>query len=177
MSYLLSKPISIIAYDPEWANWFAAEKQQLLDVLRPQEVWIEHIGSTAVPGLAAKPILDIAAALADRELIQSYLKKLRSLGYEEVPIDPRFERRLFSKGPYNEGTHHLHVTTYGTQTWAEPLLFRDYLRAHPELVTAYATVKREAAARYQNDLNGYHDHKSVFIAQLMEEARAWQVEK
>jgi len=174
MTYLLNKPITIIEYDRRWPLWYAQEQQHLLVVLAPLHVTLEHIGSTSVPGLAAKPILDISAGLAGREAIDSQIPGLRALGYEEVPINPIFERRMFCKGGYNEGSHHLHVTTYGTQVWAEPILMRDYLCAHPAMVTAYTQVKREAAALHQNDLNGYHDHKSGFIASLMEQARAWQ---
>lgn len=174
MTYLLSKRITIVTYDDRWPAWFAEEKERLLALLQPLAVTIEHIGSTAVPGLAAKPILDISMALTDRDQIATYSDGLRTLRYEEVPINPVFERRLFCKGPYNEGTHHLHITNVGSTVWAEPLLFRDYLRAHPAVVTAYAQVKREAATRHQNDLNGYHDDKSGFITTIMEQARRWQ---
>lgn len=177
MTYLLNKPILIVDYDPHWPLWYAQEQQRLLALLHPLNVTLEHIGSTSVPGLAAKPILDISVGLADRDEINDYGDALRVLGYQEVPIHPIFERRLFCKGGYNEGTHHLHVTIYGTQVWAEPILLRDYLRAHPAMATAYAQVKREAAARHQNDLNGYHDHKSEFITQMMEQAHAWQQSK
>jgi len=174
MLYLLSKPIHIAEYDQRWPLWYTEEQQCLLAVLHPLNVALEHIGSTSVPGLDAKPILDISAGLADREAISDYCDALHLLGYEEVAINPVFERRMFCKGGYNEGSHHLHVTTYGTPVWVEPILLRDYLRAHPAMVTAYAQVKREAAALHQNNLNGYHDHKSGFIASMLEQAHAWQ---
>jgi len=174
MAYLLKKPITLVDYDPRWPLWYAEEQSHLLVALYPLKVTLEHIGSTAVPGLAAKPILDISAALMNREAINEHKDALRLLGYEEVPINPVFERRLFCKGGYNEGTHHLHVTTIGTVVWAEPILLRDYLRAHPALATAYAQVKREAAAQHQHDLNGYHDQKSAFVTNLIEQARRWQ---
>lgn len=174
MTYLLTNPITIVDYDPRWPRWFEEEKQRLLAALAPRVICIEHIGSTAVPGLAAKPILDISAALADREEIEPYKEALQALGYSELPINPIAQRRLFCKGAYNEGSHHLHVTTYGTSIWADPLLFRDYLRAHPARATIYMQVKRQAAAQHQRDLNGYHDQKSELISVLMEEARSWQ---
>lgn len=124
--------------------------------------------STAVPGLAAKLTLDISAGLLNRDAINEQQVALRLLGYAEVPINPIFERRLFCKGEYNEGTHHLHVTTRGTVVWAEPILLRDYLHAHPALAATYAQVKREAAAHHQHDLNGYHDQKSAFANRLLE---------
>lgn len=152
MPHLLNQPITIVDYDPRWPLLYAEEEKILRTALAPLQVALEPIGSTAVPGLAAKPLLDISAALVDRELISAYRDNLRLLGYEEVPINPSFERRLFCKGGYNEGTHHLHVTTYGTTVWAEPILLRDYLRIHPALATAYAQVKRDASARHQNGM-------------------------
>ncbi len=89
-----------------------------------------------------------------------------------LPILPVFQRRMFSEGPYNEGTHHVHFTDYGSETWADPILFRDYLRAHPDVVTAYAQVKRAAATRHKNDLDGYHDEKAPFVASVTAQARA-----
>jgi GrpB-like predicted nucleotidyltransferase (UPF0157 family) len=174
MTHLLTRPILIVDYNPRWPTWYAEEKACLLPVLSPLQVRLEHIGSTSVPGLAAKPILDISAALADRNQIEAHLDGLSSLGYAEFPLDPRFERRMFCKGPYNEGTHHLHITTYGTPVWAEPILFRDYLRAHPAVAAAYAAVKRKAADHHQRDLNGYHDEKSALIGRIMEQAHAWR---
>jgi GrpB-like predicted nucleotidyltransferase (UPF0157 family) len=176
MAYLLNKPITIVDYDLRWPLWYEEEKARLIKALALLEVRIEHIGSTAVPGLAAKPILDISLALADREQIEPYCAALRALGYAEIPINPMFERRMFSKGVYNEGSHHLHVTTYGTAVWVEPILLRDYLRAHPAVAARYAAVKRAAAAQHQHDLNGYHDQKSELITQIMEQAHAWQPE-
>lgn len=177
MTYRLNQPITIVDYDPRWPLWYAEEEKSLRAALAPLQVVLEHIGSTAVPGLAAKPLLDISAGLADREEIHNYRSALQALGYVEFPIDPMFERRLFCKGPYNEGSHHLHVTTHGTPVWAEPILLRNYLRVHPAMATAYAQVKRDAAARHQNDLNGYHDQKSEFITNLMAQASVWQQQK
>ena len=129
MAYHLGNPIRIADYDPQWPQLYATEQHCLLAVLAPIGLQFDHIGSTAVPGLAAKPIIDISIAVRERSELTPYLDALRGLGYEEIPILPRFQRRLLAKGPYNEGSHHVHVTDYGSDTWAEPIVLRDYLRA------------------------------------------------
>lgn len=174
MSYSLSNPIVIVDYDPQWAGLYEDERRRLLAVFGLAARSIEHIGSTSVPGLAAKPIIDISLALRDRSEVTQYSAGLLALGYQELPILPVFQRRLFSKGPYNEGTHHLHVTDYGSDTWLQPIVFRDYLRVHPDVAQAYAVVKRIAAAHHQKDLDGYHDEKAPFVAHVMEQALAWR---
>ncbi|MFN8443124.1 MAG: GrpB family protein [Caldilineaceae bacterium] len=177
MTYHLSRPIVIQAYDPQWAGMYAREEQLLRGILTDCAVQIEHIGSTSVPGLAAKAIIDISVAVRDLVEVTPFIPALAEKGYEEVPINPVFQRRLFSKGPYNEGSHHVHFTVHGSLVWAEPLLFRDYLRSHPEAAAWYQQVKRDAATNHQTDLNGYHDEKAGCVITLMAQARAWQAEE
>ncbi len=174
MPYYLSHPLAIVDYDPQWPTRYADEQRRLLDVLGAIVLGIEHIGSTSVPQLVAKPIIDISIGVRDRADVTPYVAALGNLGYAEIPILSAFQRRLFSKGPYNEGTHHVHVTDYGSDIWAQPILFRDYLRAHPAVAKAYGDVKRAVAAKHQNDLDGYHDEKTPLIVQIMEQARAWR---
>lgn len=174
MTYYLSKPIVIQVYEPQWAELYAIEEQRLRVVLSTVALQIEHIGSTSVPGLAAKPIIDISVAVGSLADVTPSIAALRQIGYDEVLINPAFQRRLFCKGAYNEGTHQLHITVYGSEVWAEPLLFRDYLRAHPDAVGWYQQVKYKAAATHQTNLNGYHDEKAGCVVTLMERARQWQ---
>ena len=114
MAYHLGTRIFIADYDPLWPQLYVTEQQCLLAVLAPIVLQIDHIGSTAVPGLAAKPIIDISVAVRERAALTPFVEALRGLGYEEIPIAPALQRRLLSKGPYNEGTHHVHVTAYGS---------------------------------------------------------------
>lgn len=174
MAYHLSSPIVIADYDPKWPILYEQERQQLVPVIAPILQQIEHIGSTAVPGLGAKPIIDISISVYALKEIDAYVAALNSLGYEDAQINPVFQRRLFCKGAYNEGTHHLHFTVHGSTVWAEPLLLRDYLRTHREAVLWYEQVKREAATNHRTDLNGYHDEKAACVIALLEQARTWQ---
>lgn len=173
MSYHLSKPIVIADYDSQWPVLYEQERRQLVSVLAPILVQIEHIGSTAVPGLAAKPIIDISASVNALDEVDAFLQPLSTLGYEDAHINPIFQRRLFTKGAYNEGTHHLHFVVHNSSVWAQPILLRDYLRAHPDAAAWYAQVKRASAAHHQTDLNGYHDEKAHCVEALMKQAEAW----
>jgi GrpB-like predicted nucleotidyltransferase (UPF0157 family) len=175
MSYYLSRPIVIAAYDARWPELYEEERQRLQEALGSFARRIEHIGSTSVMSLAAKPILDISVGANSRDGVDAFLTALGFLGYDDCRINPVFERRMFSKGgAYNEGTHHLHVTDVGSSVWAEPILLRDYLRAHDQEARWYEQVKREAAATAGNDLNHYDHLKSPCIATLLERARAWR---
>ena len=174
MSYILNAPIVIAPYDPAWPAWYEAERRRLDGVLA-SAVRVEHIGSTSVPGLAAKAILDISASAAALEDTDALIGPLRDLGYEDAKIDPVFQRRMFSCGPWQEaGSVHLHFTIHGSDTWAEPILMRDYLRAHPEAAAWYAAVKQASAAANGSDLNGYHEGKSECVLTLIGRARVWQ---
>jgi GrpB-like predicted nucleotidyltransferase (UPF0157 family) len=174
MPYYLSKPIVIRDYDPQWPQLYAVEERLLWEILSPSAVQIEHIGSTSIPGLAAKPIIDISVAVQDLTDVTACVPALTDAGYVEFPITPLFQRRLFCKGSYNEGTHHVHFTVCGSAVWVEPLLFRDYLRAHPAAAAWYQQIKRDSATKHQHDLNGYHDEKAGCVIALMEQARTWQ---
>ena len=174
MSYYLSRPIVIADYDPRWPQLYEEELRRLREALHGFARRVEHIGSTSVPGLGAKPILDISVGAASRDGVDAYLPALQALGYQDCRISPAFERRMFSKGgPYNEGTHHLHVTDVGSTVWAGPILLRDYLRAHGEEAAEYERVKREAAGAAGRDLNHYDHLKSPCIATLLARARGW----
>lgn len=125
----------------------------------------------APPFLLSQPSrLSISVAVRDLAEVSACVPALADVGYVEVPINPRFQRRLFCKGPYNEGTHHLHFSVHASAVWAEPLLFRDYLRAHPGAAAWYQQVKRASASKHQHDLNGYHDEKARCVGTLMEQA-------
>lgn len=176
MPYLLKEPIVIQEYDPAWARIYADEARRLQTVLAPIAERIEHIGSTSVPGLGAKAIIDISVGVRDLDDVTGCIDAMADLGYAEIPIAPHFQRRLFSKGPYNEGTHHVHFTVFGSEIGSDPILFRDYLRTHPDAVARYERAKRDAAAKHRNDLNGYHEEKAPCVIDLMERARAWRNE-
>ncbi|HEY5538125.1 MAG TPA: GrpB family protein [Thermoplasmata archaeon] len=165
--------VIVVDYDPGWPATYEAEKGLLLRTIGDHVVGIEHIGSTAVPGLAAKPIIDIMVGLRRLEDAAPTIEPLRSIDYEYVPeYEAEIpERRYFRKGPPGGRTHHLHMVVHGGPLWEKHLLFRDYLRAHPETARAYARLKRDLAVMFGHDREGYTDAKITFIKSIEEAAR------
>lgn len=164
-----SMPIRLEPYDPDWPVLFQKERQRL--ELRLGFRAIEHISSTSVPDLAAKPILDVMVGFERLELGREALPALVEAGYHYVPAyEVAIPDRLFLfKG--EPRTHHLHLTRVGSSFWNERLLFRDWLRAHPEDRQAYQTLKAELATRF-DDTNAYAEAKGPFVRGVLERARA-----
>lgn len=165
--------IEIQPYDPQWPLRFSEEAARLRWVLPAAlKVTLEHFGSTAVPGLAAKPILDIMLIAPEQAQWQSVIAPLESLGYLYWAENPRSDRMFFVKGmpPFGlKRSHHVHVRL--PQDTERELGFRDYLRQHPEIATQYAALKQELAARFPTDREAYTQAKSSFIETVLRQAR------
>lgn len=133
---------------------------------------IEHIGSTAVPGLAAKPVIDILIGVHYLTDAPAFLPLLTPLGYTYVPQhEATFpERRYLHRIVNGRHTHHLHIVEPASEFFRVQLLFRDYLRSHPDAVTQYADLKYRLAVKYRNDREAYTDAKSGFIQDILQNA-------
>jgi GrpB-like predicted nucleotidyltransferase (UPF0157 family) len=166
--------IIVCDYDPVWAATFEHERTCLHGVLGALVLTIEHVGSTSVPGLAAKPIIDLLVGVHSLTAARSCgIEPLQTLGYTYVP---QYESWLpgelfFRKGPPGPWTHHVHLMEPANPRWQEFLLFRDYLRHHPEIVGAYGNVKKELALVFGEDIAGYRNAKHPFIQQVMANAQ------
>jgi GrpB-like predicted nucleotidyltransferase (UPF0157 family) len=132
----LGKKIIIEAYTPNWSKQFEEERNALEKIVGNKVLAIEHIGSTSVEGLGAKPILDIALGVHDIGVIQSLVEPLKELKYEYVHHREFPERRFFRKGEWRAGTHHLHFYQFEEQHWKDQILFRNYLRKNPDVAKA-----------------------------------------
>lgn len=168
----MKNPIVVVEYEPSWPERFEAEKVRLLEAVSWALERVEHIGSTAVCGLASKPILDIMGALRSLEDAMQCVESLRAVGYEYVP---EFEkalpmRRFFRRVEGGVATHHLHLVKLESDFWREHLAFRDWLRSHPETADEYATLKRKLAERFRHDREGYTGAKAEFIRIVLGEA-------
>ena len=172
----MSSAVMIVDYDPQWPILYEEEKARILDVIGHKVVAIEHIGSTAVPGLGAKPIIDIMVAVRHLADAEESVKPLQSIGYEYVPEheDSIPERRYFCKGP-PEAHRHLHMVERTSDFWERHLLFRDYLRAHPKVARQYYKLKRQLAAKWGPDRHVYTDAKTSFIESIITRARSDKV--
>ncbi|MBW4433718.1 MAG: GrpB family protein [Pelatocladus maniniholoensis HA4357-MV3] len=167
--------VVIVEYDPRWQVMFAEEATVIWQALGSDlVVEIEHIGSTAVPRLAAKPVIDIMVGVRSLEDGKLAIPVLEALGYVYWRDDPRPGRMFFVKGmpPYgNQRTHHVHIVEVYGEFWQQRKLFRDYLRMHPEEVKRYEALKRDLAVRFSTDREAYTEGKSEYIQAVMKKAR------
>jgi GrpB-like predicted nucleotidyltransferase (UPF0157 family) len=160
--------VEIVPYDPAWPALFAIEANRIRDALKPGEVvGVEHFGSTAVPGLAAKPIIDILIAVHSLSRAKAtMIEPILALGYVYWSENPKTDRMFFVKGmpPYGDRrTHHIHITEPNGEMWQRRLAFRDHLRANPDEAYRYEMLKRDLAARYPGDREGYTEAKTEYI--------------
>jgi GrpB-like predicted nucleotidyltransferase (UPF0157 family) len=141
--------ITVVAYDPEWPLRFERERTLLASVFAGTGALIEHVGSTAVPGLGAKPIIDIMVGVSRLSDAERRIPALEAQDYEYVPAYEAQlpERRYFRKPSVGPRGYHLHCVVTDSEFWVHHLAFRDYLRAHPESAAAYFEPKRRLAAR------------------------------
>ncbi|SFC67260.1 GrpB domain, predicted nucleotidyltransferase, UPF0157 family [Bacillus sp. OV322] len=167
----MPKPIvNLSDYDPNWGKQFEYEQKRILDVLGDKAVGIEHIGSTSIKGLEAKPIIDIIVGVQDLNEISNFVSPLSEIDYEYVPKPEVKDRRFFRKGLWGQGTCHLHICEFNSSEWIEKLLFRDYLRLDPKVAEEYASLKKELASKYQFDRPTYTKKKEPFIKKIIEKA-------
>ncbi|MBS1809906.1 MAG: GrpB family protein [Acidobacteria bacterium] len=168
--------VEIAEYNPDWPAIFAREKADLLRALRLDGVCIEHFGSTSVIGLAAKPVIDVIVGLPDFALADGFVPNIEALGYDYIAkynaVMPF--RRFFQKRPDGIATHNLHMVETGCEFWERHLLFRDYLRSHPETAMGYAAHKKELALREWQDVNDYANAKTEFIQAIDAQAKVWK---
>ena len=175
----LAEPVTISPYDPEWPRLFAAESAQLRACLPPALVGrIEHFGSTAVPGLAAKPVVDMLVEVPSLEVVQTVIAPiLTARGYEyfwrpswQNPDRPEYAW-FIKRDAGGKRTHHIHMLEPQSSEW-ERVLFRDYLIAHPELAEEYGALKTRIAQAFPNDRIGYAKAKTEFITRVTAAARS-----
>jgi GrpB-like predicted nucleotidyltransferase (UPF0157 family) len=166
--------VEIVDYDPRWPLMFDEEAKGLRAVLDPSLiVGFEHFGSTAIPGLSAKPIIDILIAVRSLAAAKAtFVEALRNLDYVYWADNPKKDRMFFVKGmpPFgSKRSHHVHVTEPHGEMW-QGLVFRDYLRAHPEEARTYERLKRRLAAEHQTDREAYTYAKSAYVESVMQMA-------
>ncbi len=161
--------IIIAPYNPEWSIQFQKEKALLETVLAGKKARIEHIGSTSVENLDAKPIIDIMIGIPDFSLVDACIEPVRSLGYEYPPDYQNFfpKRRYFRKWLNSETrSHHIHLTEIDCQFWKRHLFFRNYLRSHPKTRQAYEDLKHNLAKREWEEMDSYAKAKTEFIQSI-----------
>ncbi len=149
----MEKTVKIEEYNPEWVSEFQQEKARIMEVLKNDSLCVEHIGSTSVMGLGAKPMLDIMAGVQHLAEVDTFIEPLKSIGYEFVPHKEFPERRFFRKGQWRAGTR------FGSEQWKNQLSFRDYLRSHPDVRKQYQQLKMSLAEKHPTDIVGTQKRK------------------
>jgi GrpB-like predicted nucleotidyltransferase (UPF0157 family) len=160
-------PVRIVPYDAGWPVLFERERELLERFLAR---WlagpIEHVGSTAVPGLAAKPVIDIMAAVESLAASRPAIAALPDIGYVYFPYQPE-EKHWFCKPSAAFRTHHLHLVPFGTRSWSERIAFRDYLRRDSVTAGEYADLKKRLAKQHEFDREAYTEAKGPFIQRIL----------
>ncbi|HBN95945.1 MAG TPA: hypothetical protein DDZ66_06575 [Firmicutes bacterium] len=164
--------VVVTEYNPQWPALFEAEAAHLRRVFGSELLQIHHIGSTSVPGLQAKPIIDIMPVVADIRAVDKLTEKMVELGYEALGEYGIPGRRYFRKGGENR-THHVHVFEVGSADAQRHLAFRDFLRAHPDEATRYGDLKASLARQYPDNIEAYMDGKQEYIQRVEGEALGW----
>jgi GrpB-like predicted nucleotidyltransferase (UPF0157 family) len=165
--------VRIVDYDSTWPVLAERELRRIKKALGDLAVGLEHVGSTAVPGLAAKPIIDLQLSVAAMEPRARYVLPLERLGYLFAPAPESPDYHLFAKPPERPRTHHLHVCETGSEHELRHVAVRDFLRSHPEEAARYAALKRELVARHPQDRLDYIDGKDAYARALEALAVRW----
>jgi GrpB-like predicted nucleotidyltransferase (UPF0157 family) len=166
--HTLTEEAALAPYDPAWPQQFEAEKQALEAALGDRAMAIHHIGSTAIPGLAAKPVIDILIVVRCLDDTMDCIAPLSELGYVFIDYPQNVDRKFFCKG--RPHTHHVHLVAQGGGALRGHLAFRDALRANPDLRAEYAALKYDLANRFKTDRAQYSDSKTEFVRRVIEAA-------
>ncbi|EJQ44458.1 hypothetical protein IEE_02648 [Bacillus cereus BAG5X1-1] len=162
--------ILIKPYEHYWHTEFLNEKNKIVPLLNEEIIAIEHIGSTAVEGLGAKPLIDMMIGVTNLQITENWRESLAEIGYEYVPKET-LNWRFFRKGKWRAGSHHLHVYIYNSEEWKNNLLFRDFLINNEWARKEYSELKEKLAATYPFDRVSYTNAKAPFICNILELAK------
>ena len=163
--------VRVVAYDPAWVTTFASIHKVVTSALGPLAQRVEHVGSTSVPGLWAKPIVDIDVVIQSWASLPDTVTALGSLGYVHQGDQGIKEREAF-KSPAGTPSHNLYVCSADSRELKRHVAFRDYLRSHSDAVSEYAELKKKLAVEFRNDIDGYCEAKTDFIESILAKAGA-----
>jgi len=168
------RTLEVVAYDPHWPAAFESEAERIRAVLGKIALRVDHNGSTSVPGLAAKPVIDIQVSVAELQPMDRYREALQSIGYTHVPHPDDSFCPFFHRPREWPHSHHIHIVRAGDAEERRTLAFRDYLREHPDTAREYADLKVRLARQFGAETFGsrqaYADAKTEFIERVIAEA-------
>lgn len=168
------REVTVIPYDPRWAAWFERSASEVKAALGDSLLVIHHIGSTSIPGIYAKPIIDMLAVARDLRGIDECVERMQRIGYEPMGEFGISGRRYFRRdNSAGVRTEQVHVFAMESPHVRRHLAFRDFLRSNPELAQEYSRLKQRLAAEYPTDIEAYMDGKDQFIRQAEAKALEW----
>lgn len=170
----MGRKVILTPHDPAWREQYKQEAARLTAVFQPILVAMHHIGSTAVPGIKAKPIIDIMIVVREITAVTNLIQPMASLGYVSKGENGIPGRHYFRWGSNENHTHHVHVYPVNHLAIARHLNFRDYLRHHPADAVAYSQLKERLAQQHFSDPAAYTESKTVFIQTIDQKALAWR---
>lgn len=170
------RQVKVVPYDPDWPRSFRAEANELEAIFGQEVVAIHHIGSTAIPNVSAKPIIDILMEVKQIDKIDEFNETMRQSGHLSKGEAGIPGRRFFIKGDELYRTHHIHAFQTGHPDVERHLNFRDYMIAHPQEAQAYGHLKQELARQFPADIEGYMAGKDGLIKEIDRKAKAWKGE-
>ena len=164
--------VELHSYDSSWPQAFEVERDRLLSLFPSTFIDVQHIGSTAVQGLSAKPVIDILAGVQSITVAERLALPLCQSGYTTSAEfnESLSDRKWFMRWANGHRTHHLHLVVHGSPVWHARLRFRNALRSSPELAAKYAALKTQLAATHPNDREAYTDAKAEFVRAIVREA-------
>lgn len=166
--------IEVVPYDPHWQVLFERAARELVEICGAEVVAIHHVGSTAIPDISAKPIIDVLVEVRCIEKIDEFNPEMIERGYLPKGEFGIRGRRFFIKGDEEQRSHHIHMFQTGNPEFERHIAFRDYMIAHPEEAEAYSRLKEELARRFAHDIEGYIAGKDAFIKEIERKALVWK---
>jgi GrpB-like predicted nucleotidyltransferase (UPF0157 family) len=168
----INEKIELHEYDPSWPARFAQERDRLVALFPDTFIGVEHIGSTAIPGLPAKPVIDILAGVASMGVAESLADPLCQSGYTTSAEfnASLLDRKWFMRWHDGHRTHHLHVVVHGSSVWQDHIRFRNVLRAQPDAARRYAQLKSQLSAKHALDREAYTEAKAEFVRSVLQGA-------
>lgn len=163
--------VILVKHTPKWKGSFEEEKRKLKKIFGVSVLDIQHVGSTAIPGILAKPVIDIGIIVPFLNEAKQSAKALRKIGYIQKK-DDRIDRLFFTKGPEKKRTHYLHIGEKGSGYVEDMILFRDYLRKHRRLANEYSELKEGLYKQYGDRRNLYTAQKEKFVKEILKKAKS-----
>ena len=164
--------LEVFSYNPNWDKMYKKESEKIKNILNATIIDIHHIGSTAMPGIKAKPVIDILVEVKDIEGVDQYNHKMKELGYEAMGEYGIPKRRFFRKGRIKR-THHVHIFQVGNKEIERHINFKEYLIAHPDKAREYSKLKEKLVNKHTYDVENYTNGKSNFIKEIDRKAKLW----